>query len=90
MLGREQVVAVRRRGQAHASDLPRNPLRSSTWKARRTTAASENKGYPPKLWGSGMSLVARNAPDGSVARNAPDGSVARTHEVAARWSPGDT
>jgi hypothetical protein len=25
-----------------------------------------------------------------VARNAPEGSVARTHEAAARWSPGDT
>ena len=51
------------------------------WKARRTPAASENGGYPPKLSGSGMSLVARNA---------PEGSVVRTHEAAARWSPGDT
>jgi hypothetical protein len=38
-LGREQVVAVRRRGQAHASELPgARPRRSSKWKAWRAAA----------------------------------------------------
>jgi hypothetical protein len=87
---RDAASAARKRSAANRSwlsavvvkrmrPISREPV--PAWKARRTPAASENGGYPPKLSGSGMSLVARNA---------PEGSVVRTHEAAARWSPGDT